>query len=175
MALQIIFTDGTGADGLQVVFGAFINTAIADTYNDRILAQQAAAAAQTSASQAAASATGAATSATNAASSATSAASSASAASASATSASSSATAAASSATAAATSATNAANSATAAANSATAAAASVAGDRTGGSTASRPASPALYQRYFDTTLGYPIFCSNTSPITWVNAVGATV
>ena len=41
-----------------------------------------------------------------------------------------------------------------------------------GGSTASRPTTPALYQVYFDTTLGLALTCSNISPVTWVNAAG---
>jgi hypothetical protein len=45
-------------------------------------------------------------------------------------------------------------------------------GGVSGGTTGSRPGSPVLYQPYFDTTLGYPVFCSNTSPVTWVDAAG---
>lgn len=44
-----------------------------------------------------------------------------------------------------------------------------------GGTTAARPASPTLYQEYFDTTLGQPIWCKQVSPAIWVNAAGATV
>ena len=41
-----------------------------------------------------------------------------------------------------------------------------------GGVTGSRPASPATYQMYFDTTLGYAIWYDGTN---WVNSVGTTV
>ena len=44
-----------------------------------------------------------------------------------------------------------------------------------GGATAARPASPTLYQSYFDTTLGQPIWCKQVSPAIWVNAAGVTV
>lgn len=44
-----------------------------------------------------------------------------------------------------------------------------------GGTTAARPTTPLLYQMYFDTTLGVPIWCSVTSPVTWVNSAGVTV
>lgn len=45
-----------------------------------------------------------------------------------------------------------------------------------GGTTAARPASPGLYQPYFDTTLGQPIWCSQITPsIIWVNAAGVAV
>ena len=42
----------------------------------------------------------------------------------------------------------------------------------TGGDTASRPASPVLYQSYFDITLGYPIWYNGSN---WVDAVGTVV
>lgn len=38
-----------------------------------------------------------------------------------------------------------------------------------GGNTAGRPASPVLYEYYFDTTVGFPIFWNGTI---WVNAAG---
>lgn len=38
-----------------------------------------------------------------------------------------------------------------------------------GGITASRPASPLLYQQYFDTTLGFPVWWNGSN---WVNAAG---
>jgi hypothetical protein len=41
-----------------------------------------------------------------------------------------------------------------------------------GGNTAGRPASPLLYQYYFDTQVGFPVWCSSISPVTWVNAAG---
>lgn len=41
-----------------------------------------------------------------------------------------------------------------------------------GGSTASRPANPFLYQPYFDTNIGFPIWWNGTN---WVNATGAIV
>jgi len=50
-----------------------------------------------------------------------------------------------------------------------------------GGTTAQRPTAitlPAvqLYQPYFDTTIGQPIFCSQISPsILWVNSAGVNV
>ncbi|MFA5170432.1 MAG: hypothetical protein WC426_02620 [Sulfuriferula sp.] len=44
-----------------------------------------------------------------------------------------------------------------------------------GGSTASRPAKPLLYQMFFDTTLGIPVWCQSLSPNIWVNSAGVTV
>lgn len=45
-----------------------------------------------------------------------------------------------------------------------------------GGITASRPSMPILYQYYFDTTLGFPVWCSQIVPsIVWVNAAGVVV
>ena len=45
-----------------------------------------------------------------------------------------------------------------------------------GGTTALRPTNPVLYQPYFDTTLGKPIWCKQISPsVTWVDATGASV
>lgn len=45
-----------------------------------------------------------------------------------------------------------------------------------GGTTAQRPTAPVLYQQYFDTTLGLPIWCDQVTPsVTWVDATGATV
>ena len=41
------------------------------------------------------------------------------------------------------------------------------------GPTVSRPVAPLIGQMYFDLTLGYPIWCQNNAPVTWVNAVGA--
>ena len=38
-----------------------------------------------------------------------------------------------------------------------------------------RPASPTLYQSFFDTVLGQPIWCTQVSPAIWVNSAGATV
>jgi hypothetical protein len=44
------------------------------------------------------------------------------------------------------------------------------------GTTAQRPANPVVGQRYFDTTLGKPIWCKVGGPTpTWVDATGATV
>ena len=45
-----------------------------------------------------------------------------------------------------------------------------------GGTTAARPASPALYINYFDTTLGQPIWAKQITPtVIWVNAAGVAV
>jgi hypothetical protein len=44
-----------------------------------------------------------------------------------------------------------------------------------GGTTAARPALPVLYQPYFDTTLGLPIWCTQVSPAIWVTASGVPV
>lgn len=44
-----------------------------------------------------------------------------------------------------------------------------------GGTTAQRPAVPKLYQGYFDTTIGQPIWCSQVSPAIWLNAAGVAV
>lgn len=45
-----------------------------------------------------------------------------------------------------------------------------------GGTTAQRPTAPVQYQQYFDTTLGYPIWCSQVTPsVAWVDATGASV
>ena len=41
-----------------------------------------------------------------------------------------------------------------------------------GGATADRPSSPVLYERFFDTTLGYPIWWDGTN---WVDSSGTTV
>lgn len=57
--------------------------------------------------------------------------------------------------------------------NANTAAIASI-GGASGGPTGSRPSPPALYQAYFDTTLGYTIWCSQVSPAVWVNASGVS-
>lgn len=136
MALRLSLTDGTGVQGLQAVFGAFIDTSVAATAAD-------AAAAAASALQASTSATAAAASATDADSSAAAAATSAAAALASQASAASSASAAAGSATTASTAATAAANSATAASGSATAAAGSATSAGTSASAAATSASNA--------------------------------
>lgn len=45
----------------------------------------------------------------------------------------------------------------------------------TGGTTAQRPASPKLYQAYFDSTIGQPIWCSQVGPVVWVNSAGVSV
>jgi hypothetical protein len=45
-----------------------------------------------------------------------------------------------------------------------------------GGSTASRPASPSPYQYYFDTDLGMPVFARQITPsVVWVDAAGVPV
>ena len=45
-----------------------------------------------------------------------------------------------------------------------------------GGTTAQRPASPALWQIYFDTTIGLPIWCNQITPtVTWQDAAGNAV
>lgn len=41
-----------------------------------------------------------------------------------------------------------------------------------GGDTADRPVSPVLYQTYYDTTLGYPVYWNGTA---WVNSAGVPV
>lgn len=46
---------------------------------------------------------------------------------------------------------------------------------RQSGSTSNRPAQPTVGMVFFDTTLGKPIWCKNTSPITWVDSTGAIV
>lgn len=43
---------------------------------------------------------------------------------------------------------------------------------RQGGETAGRPIAPELYEMYFDTDLGLPIWYDGTN---WVDATGATV
>jgi hypothetical protein len=48
-------------------------------------------------------------------------------------------------------------------------------GLNSGGTTAGRPATPFLYQSYFDTVLGQPVWCSQVSPAIWVNAAGVAV
>lgn len=44
-----------------------------------------------------------------------------------------------------------------------------------GGSSGIRPAAPRLYQYFFDTTLGQPVWCTQVSPAIWVNAAGVAV
>ena len=44
-----------------------------------------------------------------------------------------------------------------------------------GGNTSARPATPILYQSYFDTTLQFPIFCTQVSPPIWVSSSGVAV
>ena len=44
-----------------------------------------------------------------------------------------------------------------------------------GGATSMRPTVPTLYQTYFDTTLGLPIFCTQVSTPIWVTASGVAV
>lgn len=45
-----------------------------------------------------------------------------------------------------------------------------------GGATSDRPTAPALYQQYFDTTLGKPIWCNQITPsVTWCDATGLAV
>lgn len=43
------------------------------------------------------------------------------------------------------------------------------------GTTALRPTAVYVGQMYFDTTLGYPVWCSNVSTQTWVDAQGNSV
>lgn len=44
------------------------------------------------------------------------------------------------------------------------------------GPTGGRPTTPrALGQIYFDTTLGLPVWCSQLTPIIWVNSAGIPV
>lgn len=45
----------------------------------------------------------------------------------------------------------------------------------TSGTTVNRPSSVYVGMPYFDTTLGKPISCKSVSPVTWVDATGATV
>lgn len=40
---------------------------------------------------------------------------------------------------------------------------------------ASRPSPPTLFQTFFDTGLGQPIWCKQVSPAIWVNAAGVQV
>ena len=40
------------------------------------------------------------------------------------------------------------------------------------GNTLARPTSPTLGMYYFDTTIGKPIWCKNTNPVTWVDSIG---
>ena len=45
-----------------------------------------------------------------------------------------------------------------------------------GGPTANRPAHPQQFQSYFDTNLGFPIWCSQVNPaVVWVTASGVAV
>ena len=45
-----------------------------------------------------------------------------------------------------------------------------------GGTTAQRPTNPQIYQQYFDTTLGLPIWCETVTPsVTWTDAAGNSV
>jgi hypothetical protein len=48
----------------------------------------------------------------------------------------------------------------------------SVKTSNSGGATGDRPSSPKLYEFYFDTTLGIPIWHDGTN---WVDATGSTV
>lgn len=134
--ITLVLTDGNGVGGLNVLFGAVIQSNVIQTAND---ASSAAASAQTAVTQAA----NAANSATAASGSATAASNSASSASASASAASGSASAASGSAGSAASSATNAGNSATAAAASATSASNSASAASTSASSASNSATSA--------------------------------
>lgn len=43
------------------------------------------------------------------------------------------------------------------------------------GATTARPTASYVGQMYFDTTLGYPIWCDDTDAQTWVDAQGNTV
>ncbi len=43
------------------------------------------------------------------------------------------------------------------------------------GATAQRPTDVWIGRRYFDTTLGYPIYVKTVTPLVWVNGAGATV
>lgn len=44
------------------------------------------------------------------------------------------------------------------------------------GTTANRPTTGLFVgRRYFDTTLGYPIWLKTVSPVVWVDATGSTV
>lgn len=38
-----------------------------------------------------------------------------------------------------------------------------------------RPGSPMLYQQWFDTSIGQPVWCTQVSPAIWVNAAGVQV
>jgi hypothetical protein len=38
-----------------------------------------------------------------------------------------------------------------------------------------RPGFPVLYQQFFDTSIGQPVWCTQTSPAIWVNAAGVQV
>lgn len=43
------------------------------------------------------------------------------------------------------------------------------------GPTSNRPIPTNIGQSYFDTTLGYMIWCANISPVTWVDSAGVPV
>ena len=43
------------------------------------------------------------------------------------------------------------------------------------GTTAKRPTKVNLGQQYFDTTLGYPVFVKQVTPVVWVNGAGLVV
>jgi peptidoglycan/xylan/chitin deacetylase (PgdA/CDA1 family) len=43
------------------------------------------------------------------------------------------------------------------------------------GATGSRPTIPLVGQRYFDVTIGKPIWCKTAAPVAWVDATGTTV
>lgn len=43
------------------------------------------------------------------------------------------------------------------------------------GPTLNRPAPSAVGQPYFDTTLGFTIWCSQIFPVIWVNAAGVSI
>lgn len=43
------------------------------------------------------------------------------------------------------------------------------------GGGATRPSSPVLYQQWFDTSIGQPVWCTQISPAIWVNAAGVQV
>lgn len=147
MALRLLLTDGDGVQGLTAVFGAYINTAVAETAADAAAAASSALHAADSATQSAQSATDSANSASASASSASASAGSASAAAGSASTAATQATNAANSASAASGSASAAAGSATAASGSASAAATSAtaaAGSATAAATSAANAASTL-------------------------------
>ena len=47
--------------------------------------------------------------------------------------------------------------------------------DTAGQGGGTRPTSPNLYDSWFDTAIGQPVWCTSVSPVTWVNSAGVIV